>query len=266
MFAAAGFLLAANGHIDFGLLAAMLGGLGLVIGSACTFNNVIDRNIDSQMTRTKKRAVPSKAVSVTSALIYGSFLGAIGFALIILFTNWLCTLIIAAAWIIYVAVYAAAKRKSVQGTVVGSLAGSAPPLAGYCAVSGRLDAAAVLLFLILTFWQMPHFYAIATYRLGDYRAAGLPVLTVKRGIKPAKIQIVAYIVAFIVACALLTTYGYTGYTYLAVMLALGLAWLWLALKGFKAKNDEKWAKQVFGFSLLITVCFSILLALNAWLP
>jgi protoheme IX farnesyltransferase len=266
MFAAAGFLLAADGHIDFGLLAAALGGQAFVIAAACVFNNVIDRGIDSRMARTKKRALVKKTVSVPSALIYGTVLGVIGFSLLILFTNWLTVGIILAAFIIYVGVYAVAKRRSVQGTVVGSLAGSAPPVAGYCAVTDHFDGGALLLFLILTFWQMPHFYAIATYRLKDYRSAGLPVLTVKKGIKAAKRQIVAYIIAFIAAAVLLNVYGYTGYTYLIVMLALGLAWLRLGFMGFRTDNDAKWGKQVFLFSLLITVTFSILLSVNAWLP
>jgi heme o synthase len=266
MFAVAGFLLAAKGHIQIWRLIAMLAGLGLVIGAACVFNNVIDRGIDSRMARTKKRALAAKTVLVRSALIYGTILGLAGFGLTVAYTNWLTTILEAAAFVIYVGVYAVAKRKTVEGTIIGSLAGSAPPVVGYCAVTNHLDSGALLLFLILTFWQMPHFYAIATYRIKDYAAAGLPVLTVKRGIKPAKYQIAGYIVGFIAACVMLSVFGYTGYSYLVVMLALGLAWLRLALKGFTASDDSKWAKQVFLFSLLITVCFSLLLALNAWLP
>jgi len=266
MFGAAGFLLAANGHIKWGLLAAALGGLALVIASACVFNNVIDRNVDSRMARTKKRALVAKTVSVPSALIYGSILGIAGFSLLVLFTNWLTVLIILTGFIVYVGVYAAAKRWNEQGTLVGSIAGSVPPVAGYCAVSDKFDGGALLLFLILTFWQMPHFYAIATYRLKDYREAGLPVLTVRRGIKAAKLQIVLYIIGFIIVSILLSVYGYTGYVYAVVMLGMGLAWLRLGLKGFRTDDDNKWGKQVFLFSLLITVVFSVLLAVNAWVP
>lgn len=266
MFAAAGFLLAADGHISFGLLAAALAGQALVIAAACVFNNIIDRDIDSRMARTKKRALVKKTVSIPSALAYGAILAAAGFGLLISFTNWLTVLVVSFGFIVYVGIYAVAKRWNEQGTVIGSLAGSVPPVAGYTAVSGRLDGGALLLFLILTFWQMPHFYAIATYRLKDYRAAGLPVLTVKKGVKAAKYQIVAYIVAFIVAAALLSVYGYTGYVYRVVMLGLGVWWLKLGFDGFKTADDAKWGKQVFLFSLLITVVFSVLLGLNAWLP
>lgn len=266
IFALAGFLLAADGHIRPGLLLAAMGGQALVIASACVFNNVIDRNVDSRMARTKKRAIVQKTISIPAALIYGGILTAIGFGLLAAFTNWLTVLVILTGFVVYVFVYAAAKRWNEHGTLIGSVAGSVPPVGGYVAVTGRLDGGALLLFLILTFWQMPHFYAIATYRLKDYRTAGLPVLTVRRGIKAAKVQSVLYIIAFIIAAALLTVYNYTGYIYLVIMMALGLNWLRLAINGFYTKDDDKWGKQVFLFSLVITMVFSGLLAINAWIP
>jgi protoheme IX farnesyltransferase len=266
IFALAGFLLAADGHIRPGLLLAAMGGQALVIASACVFNNVIDRNVDSRMARTKKRAIVQKTISIPAALIYGGILTAIGFGLLAAYTNWLAVLVVLAGFIIYVFVYAAAKRWNEHGTLIGSVAGSVPPVGGYVAVTGRLDGGALLLFLILTFWQMPHFYAIATYRLKDYRTAGLPVLTVRRGIKAAKVQSVLYIIAFIIAAAFLTVYNYTGYIYLVIMTALGLNWLRLAINGFYTKDDNKWGKQVFLFSLVITMVFSGLLAINAWIP
>ena len=266
MYAAAGFLLAAGKHIDLGLLIATLGGTSLVIASACVHNNVLDRNIDSRMRRTRKRALVQHIISIRAALIFASVVGTAGFVILALFTNWLVVLIEAIAILVYVLAYGLAKRTTEHSTVIGSVSGSAPPVAGYCAVTNHFDGGALLLFLILTFWQMPHFYAIATYRRKDYRDAGLPVLTVKKGIKAAKIQIVAYIIAFIISAALLNVYGYTGYIYLAVMMILGLWWLKLGLAGFKAADDNKWGRQVFFFSLLITVAFSVLLAINAWLP
>jgi protoheme IX farnesyltransferase len=266
MFAAAGFLLAADGHIKIGLLLAALGGQALIIASACVFNNIIDRDVDKRMARTQKRAMVQRSVSIPAALTYGAILCIIGFGLLVLFTNWLTVLVVLVGFIVYVFIYAAAKRWNEQGTLIGSIAGSVPPVGGYVAVTNQLDGGALLLFLILTFWQMPHFYAIATYRLKDYRAASLPVLTVKKGIRAAKLQTVLYIVGFTVVSALLTVYGYTGYVYLVIMLGLGIAWLRLALLGFRAKDDNKWGKQVFLFSLLITVIFSALLAVNAWLP
>jgi len=266
MYAAAGFLLAAGRHIDLPLFIATLAGTSLVIAGACVYNNVLDRNIDSRMKRTQKRAMVTQVISIRNALIYATILSIAGFGLLMFFVNWLVVAIEAAGTIVYVLVYGWAKRSTIHSTVIGSVSGSVPPVAGYAAVSGRLDGGALLLFLILTFWQMPHFYAIATYRLKDYREAGLPVLTVKKGVRAAKYQIVAYITAFIIAAALLSLYGYTGYVYLVAMVGLGLWWLKLGLEGFKAKDDNKWGRQVFLFSLIITLAFSLLLALNAWLP
>jgi protoheme IX farnesyltransferase len=264
--AAAGFLLASKGRIDLALLVETLAGTSLVIASACVFNNYIDRGIDVRMARTKKRALVRHTVSGRSALAYASVLGAAGFVILAVYTNWLTLAVGAVAFLVYVFLYAWGKRHSVHGTIVGSVAGSAPPVAGYVAVTNHFDSAAGLLFLIMTLWQMPHFYAIAIYRFNDYKAAGLPVLPVKKGIPAAKLQIPLYIAAFVAAAAGLSALGYTGYTYLAVVSAIGLAWLRLAIKGFAAKDDAAWARRVFLFSLLVTLVFSSMLAVNAWLP
>ena len=122
------------------------------------------------------------------------------------------------------------------------------------------------MFLILCIWQMPHFYAIATYRRNDYAAASLPVLPVKKSAHTTKLNIALYIVAFIAATVALTVFGYAGYTYLAVMLVAGLVWLRRALQGFKAADDNKWARGVFGYSLLVLMVFSVMISLDALLP
>ena len=103
------------------------------------------------------------------------------------------------------------KRKSVYGTLIGSLSGSAPPVIGcYCAVSGEFDAGAAILLLIFSLWQMPHSYAIAIFRFKDYQAANIPVLPVIKGISVAKRHIILYILAFMVATLMLTLVGYAG--------------------------------------------------------
>lgn len=264
--AAAGFLLAAKGHVDFGLLLATLAGTALVIGSACVFNNYIDRGIDQKMARTKKRALVAGAVSGRNALIYAAGLSLAGFLALILYTNWLVAAIGLVAFVDYVVLYGISKRRSVHGTLVGAIAGAAPVVAGYCAVTDRLDSGTVVLFLILALWQMPHFYAIAMYRYDDYKAAGLPVLPVKKGLQAAKIQITLYIVAFILACAALTVLGYAGYVYLAVMTSLGLVWLWFGLKGFTAADDRRWARKMFLYSLIMILSLSVMLSVGSILP
>ncbi len=263
--ATGGFLLASRGHISFSLLLATLTGVSLVIASACVFNNYIDRDIDKKMARTKHRALVIGTVSARSAMVYASLLGLTGFFVLGRYTNWLTVGLGLMAMFTYVILYGIAKRSSVHGTVVGSIAGALPPVAGYTAVANRLDAGALLLFVILVCWQMPHFYAIAMYRLKDYKSAGLPVLPVKKGILTTKIQIVLYVVAFIAATLSLSLLGYTGYVYSAVMGVIGLVWLWKGLQGFKATDDKRWARKMFLFSLIAITAFSLMLSINSLL-
>jgi protoheme IX farnesyltransferase len=149
---------------------------------------------------------------------------------------------------------------------VGSVSGAAPILAGYAAVSGNIDTAAILLFLILFFWQFPEFYSIAIYRKKEYAAAGVPVMAVVKGIKSTKVQIFIYIIAFVVSSLLLSIFGYTGWVYFVVMSVLGLYWIWLAWTGLKVKNSEAWARRMFRFSLIALLAFSFLLPLDYFLP
>jgi protoheme IX farnesyltransferase len=266
---AAGFFLAAGHlkHFDFWTLVAAMVGSSLVIASGCVFNNFIDRAIDQKMARTKKRALVSGTVSGPAALVYATLLGLLGFAVLAAYTNALTVYVGLVGILFYVVMYSIWKRRSIYGTLVGSVSGAIPPVAGYTAVTGNLDAGAWILFAILALWQMPHFYAIAMYRLDDYASAGLPVLPVKKGMHHTKIQIVGYIAAFIVATSLLTFLGYTGYIYLAVVTLLGLAWLWKGLKGFRAGVDDKgWARKMFFFSLIITLSLDIMLSVGALLP
>ncbi|HSX08264.1 MAG TPA: heme o synthase [Candidatus Saccharimonadales bacterium] len=266
MTTAAGFLLASKLHVPFALFAATLAGTALVIAAACVCNNYLDRKIDAKMARTSKRASVTGAIPVQRGLVFAGLLGALGFAILVRYTNAIVVTMGAVAVVSYVALYGIAKRRSVHGTLVGSIPGAAPIVAGYCAVTGRLDTGALLLFLVLAAWQMPHFYAIAMYRLKDYQAAGLPVWPAVKGIRSTKIQIVAYIAVFIAASLLLTAYHYTGYIYAVLMLAVGAWWLRLAIRGFYAANDAKWAKKTFLFSLVVLMTLSVALPLGSVLP
>lgn len=247
-------------------MLATLAGTALVIASACVFNNYIDRSIDKSMTRTKKRALVTGFISGRGAIIYASLLGVIGFTLLVLFVNFLTAAIGLIAFIDYIVFYGLSKRRSVHGTIVGSISGSAPLVAGYTAVTDRLDGAALILFLIMTFWQMPHFYGIAMYRFKDYKTAGLPVLPVKRSMREAKIQTMLYIAAFLLSIAALTVYGYTGYTFLVVMVILALVWLGKGIQSFKKASDSIWGRQMFLFSLIVLLSLSVTLSMNALVP
>jgi protoheme IX farnesyltransferase len=261
-----GYFLAAGKYFDPLLFFSAVVGLSFVIGSACVFNNYIDRNIDTKMIRTKNRALAKKTIPYRHALIFAFILGVLGLLILFLYTNTLTAIIAFLGFFAYVVVYSIWKRRSEWGTVVGSISGAVPPVVGYCAVTNHVDGAAVLIFLILCVWQMPHFYAIAIFRSRDYDAAAIPVLPLRQGITQTKIQIICYLVAFLIANALLTGFHYTGVSYLIVMSLVGLIWLYRGLQGFKTKENEKWARKMFFFSLIVILVLSLMWSINAFLP
>lgn len=241
---AAGFLLASGGEMRWGLFLATLIGLACVLGSACVFNNFIDRNVDQKMQRTKGRALAAGHISKRSALCFATALGLVGGYLLLAFTNGLTVAVTAFGFFVYAVLYSLWKCHTVYGTAIGSVAGAVPPVIGYCAVSNQLDAAAWILFAMMIFWQMPHFFAVAIYHLDDYSAAKIPVLPVMKGLWRTKWHMVVYIVAFLVVSALLTLFNYTGYGYLAVTMVLGVLWLVLCVRGFTVSNDRMWARDM----------------------
>ena len=201
------------------------------------------------------------------AVFYGALLGIAGTALIWAAANILALVIVLSGFVVYVGVYSLyLKRNSLYSTLIGSLAGAAPPLAGYCAVSNRLDMGAAILLTIFCLWQIPHSYAIAIFRLDDYAAAAIPVLPVKQGMVAAKKHIVFYVLAFMGATLLLTLGGYTGYSYLAVAAALGLSWLYMAWSGYKTRDDRLWAKKLFVFSIVSIILLSVMMSIDFTAP
>lgn len=262
MNATGGFLLASSRSINLGLLIVALAGIAFVIACGCVLNNILDRGIDAKMKRTHKRALVTGEISVTNALYFAAVLGLAGFALLAAFTNTLTVVLGLVALIMYVAVYGYFKRRSPLGTLVGTIPGALPPVAAYTAVTGQLDKGAWLIFLILATWQMAHFYSIAIYRQKDYKNAGIPVLPVVKGTYRTKLSVIAYILAFTAACALLTVYGYTGYTYLVVMVGLGAAWLTLGLRKYRQASDIAWGKSMFFFSLTVILSLAIMLSVG----
>ncbi|MDZ5603308.1 heme o synthase [Pseudomonas sp. RP23018S] len=261
---AGGFFLAAKGHVDFALLLAVIVGTCLVVASGCAFNNCIDRDIDQKMERTKNRVMVQGGMSLTVALVYATLLGVAGFSLLYVQANPLAAYCALAGFVVYVGFYSLwLKRKSVHGTLVGSLSGAMPPVIGYCAVSNSFDLAAVTLLVMFSLWQMPHSFAIAIFRFNDYRAANIPVLPVARGILAAKKQILLYILAFVLATVMLTLGGYAGIGYLVVAAAMGLYWLYMAWGGYRAQDDSKWARKVFGFSILTVMALSLMMSVDS---
>lgn len=259
---AGGFALASKGHIDFWLFFSTLLGLSLLIASGCVSNNYTDRKIDEKMARCKNRALVTKVISEKNACLFAALLGLAGVCVLAVCTNFLTLCIALFGFFVYIVLYGIWKRRSSLGTVIGSIAGGVPPVVGYTAVSNHLDLGALLLFLIIALWQMPHFFAIAIYRLKDYIAAEIPVLPVSKGIFITKVQMLAYIIAFTISALMLTFFGYMGYAYLAVAALLGSFWLFLGIKGFTSTNDTLWARKMFLFSLVTVMVLCALIPVD----
>lgn len=257
-----GYFLGARGAWNLNFLFFILLGLALVIGSACIFNNYIDRQIDSKMERTKNRAFVKGLVKPLNALFFALVLLVSGAYILAVKSNPLTTSLSLLGFIVYVLFYSLIKHHNSISTLIGSIAGAIPPLVGYCSVKGSLDVCALIVFLIFALWQMPHFYSIAIYRLSDYKAANVPVLPVDRGVKHTIVQMILYVCAFLLACVSLTTYHYVGKLFFFVMTTLSLVWLGIALAGLKTKTPAKWAKGMFIFSLIVIMSLSLVIPLS----
>lgn len=258
-----GFFLASKGSLDLPLFLATITGVSLVIASGCAFNNYIDQDIDRIMERTKNRVLVQGLISPKVTLVYATLLGLVGVALLDIVANRLAALLAVMGFVVYVGLYSLwLKRKSVYGTLIGSLSGAAPPVIGYCAVSNQFDMAALILLLIFSLWQMPHSYAIAIFRFKDYQSASIPVLPVKYGISVTKNHIFRYILAFAVATLMLTLSGYAGYSYFIVATLISVSWLAMAQAGFKTTNDQVWAKKLFMFSIIAITTLSVMMSID----
>ncbi len=265
--AAAGFLFASPGRVDWPLFVAVCIGTTLVIGSACVLNNVLDRDIDTVMERTRKRATVTGRVQARNAVLYSVLLGVAGIGILAVWTNWLVVAVGLGGYLAYVVLYGMlSKRMSVHGTLVGSISGAAPVVGGYVGASGVLDAGAVIVFLMLFFWQLPAFYAISIYRRDEYARAGVPVIAVVRGVANTTVQVLVYTVAFTVVALLPQPAGLVGWSYTAVMGLSCLGWIVLAVRGLAAGTAETWARRMFRYALVMMTALSVMLAIGPRLP
>lgn len=266
LMAIAGYFFGAAGSPSLAVFLSMLLGISAVIASACAYNNIIDRDIDAKMERTKARAIPSGQISKLDAVLFASFLLLIGLVLLVLGTNALTALVALAGHFAYVVLYGYAKRKTVHGTLVGTLSGSTPPVIGYVAATGALDVTALLLFLVLAAWQMPHFYAIAIFRRDDYKRANIPVLSVVSGMEATRRQIIIYVGVFIVTCVLLGLFSPLSLLSTLILILLGAYWLLLCLTSTSADDSiEQWARRQFGWSLKLLLFMCIILSLDSFI-
>lgn len=256
---AAGFSLASKGIMHPWLFLATLLGLAFIMASACVFNNYIDRQVDAKMRRTKNRALVTGLVSGRHAIAFAISLGIAGNVILLLYTNLLTVAAAGIGLFVYVVLYSFWKCHTIYGTAIGSIAGAVPPVVGYCAVSNHFDAGALILFMMMVLWQMPHFFSIAIFHYEDYALAGIPVLPVEKGMQRTKVHMVLYILGFIFTALMLTVFNYTGILYLSVTAFFGIAWLLLGIKGFKCADDRLWGCYMFRLSLVLiaAVCLVI---------
>lgn len=242
-----GFSVASKGPFNLPLLMAMLVGLSLIIASACVCNNCIDSPADQLMARTRNRPLPSGRLSPSAAYAFAAFLGLAGTLCLALYTPFLTLLLSLLGFAIYVFAYTLSKYKTPTATLIGSFAGALPPVVGYSALTGTWDLTASLLFALIAFWQMPHFFAIALFRQHDYALAGIPVFPLVKGTITTQRHMLFYTGAFAATAALFSPY--------AGLLSLG--WVALSLSGFKAPDTRKWAREMFFSSLflILSLCF-----------
>lgn len=249
----AGYFYGAHGSPHWVTFLSVLVGTSLVIGSACAYNNVMDRKIDLMMERTKKRAVPSGRIRTSHALTFATVLLVLGILLLLYGTNFVTTLVTLGGHIAYVILYGIGKRKTVHGTLIGTISGSTPPVIGYAAATGEVDLIAGLLFLILVAWQMPHFYAIAIFRRDDYAKAHIPVLSVVRGLDATRRQIIFYVILFVLGCIMLGLFGGASILTTLVSVLAGFYWLYLCLRPAPDGDQNRWARKQFGWSLMLLI-------------
>lgn len=260
-----GYIYGARGDIELLTFVGLAAGTAFIIACGCVVNNYLDQDIDKLMRRTQKRALVTGAVPGRFALIYAAGLGTAGFLLLAAYTNTLTVIIGAIGLIGYALVYTFAKPRTVHATLIGTIPGATPPVAGYVAATGTLDASAWLLFFLMVFWQMVHFYAIAMYRQNDYKKAGVPVLPVVRGDYRTAQHMYVYTLAFLVAVCLMVTMSYANILWLIVMVPLGVWWFMTVRHGLTTSEPVSWARSVFYKSLPILPVMAIMLAISGWM-
>ncbi|UIJ76877.1 MULTISPECIES: heme o synthase [unclassified Acinetobacter] len=262
-----GYFVAAQGSVDFLLLLLTLLGTLFVVASGCVINNVIDQDIDSKMQRTQNRAMVKKSISIPVALVFALVLGVIGFSILWFWVNAYAFLFAVIGFVVYVGFYSLwTKRTTIHQTIIGSLSGAAPPVIGYTAVANQFDLGALLIFIGYAFWQMPHSWGIAVYRFDDYKNAGIPILPVARSIHRTKVESLVYVFLFCMTMNGLFFFGYANWIYMIVLNALSLYWIYLTIQGFKAEDDQIWAKQYFMFSVKLITVISLIFSFTSTAP
>ena len=260
-----GMLLAADGMVPWPVLIAGLAGISLLAGAGFAFNCLVERQIDARMARTRARPLPRGQVSPAGTLAFAGVLGGLGSWLLWTWVNPLTMWLTIATFVGYAVVYTVLlKPATPQNIVIGGASGAMPPLLGWAAVANDVGAPALVLFLIIFVWTPPHFWALALYRVEDYRRSGLPMLPVTHGPEFTRLNILLYTLLLLAASLLPFMIGMSGAFYLVAALALGLVFLGYAWALWRRYSDAL-AKKTFGYSIFYLAALFGALLVDHWL-
>ena len=263
--AVVGMCLATTTWVALDIMLPAVTGIGLMAGSAAAVNHLVDRHIDAKMARTLRRPLPSGSLSPARVLTFAAVIGLLGYVILDVFVNRITALLTLASLVGYAFVYTMyLKRATPQNIVIGGLAGAAPPLLGWTAVTGEVHANAILLVLIIFTWTPPHFWALAVHRAKDYAKADIPMLPVTHGIDFTKTCIMLYTILLTVVCVLPYLIGMSGLIYLVGVTALNIGFLGYAWR-LKYKPNKFTAYNMFKYSIWYLMALFILLLVDHYL-
>jgi protoheme IX farnesyltransferase len=257
-----GGLWLAPGEIAHWRTIMTLIGTALLVAASNTLNMYLERDADALMERTRDRPLPRAIVSPEAALAFGTGLACVGIALVFLGSNLLTGILGLIAIGGYVAVYTPLKRVSGAALFVGAVPGALPPLMGWTAVTGRLDAPGLALFAVLFLWQIPHFLAIATYRGTDYARAGFKVLPLTVSVRTTRATMFAFSVVLVAVTIVLEPLRVAGPRYGLCAALLGAVFIGWAAVGFRRAAANRWARSLFLYSIVYLTLLFIALAFD----
>jgi protoheme IX farnesyltransferase len=239
-------------------------GIALLAGAGFTLNCMIERGIDARMARTRARPAARGEVSASGALAFAALLAAAGAWLLLVFVNPLTMWLTLATFVGYALIYTVLlKPATPQNIVIGGASGAMPPVLGWAAVANDVGPQALVLFLIIFVWTPPHFWALALYRVEDYRRAGLPMLPVTHGLPFTRLQILLYTVLLVATTLLPFMIQMSGWLYLASALVLGGIFIGYAWRLWRSYSDAL-ARRTFGYSIYYLMALFAALLLDHW--
>jgi heme o synthase len=257
-----GALCLAPGRIARWRAIMTLIGTAFLVAASNTLNMYLERDIDPLMDRTRERPLPRASLSPETALAFGVSLACIAVPLVFLGSNLLTGILGLFALGSYVAIYTPLKRHSASALFIGAVPGALPPLMGWTAVTGRLDAGGLALFAILFLWQIPHFLAIAIYRASDYARAGFKVLPLSISRRATRATIVTFSAALVLATILLQPLRVAGLPYLVCAALLGAVFIGWAAAGFRRAAAGAWARSLFLYSIVYLTLLFVALVID----